>query len=169
MIRDLKDGEYTAHYDRKSGTIDGLFTLMLDGQPYQIGKKKLQRLGARSGQSRCADTNFTRGCSPIPHLEENRKNKKPTEYWLWTHSIDEYKPAGAAGIGWFFPISNTGSPERTMFGKFVRIALGLHPENRKRGSAGCIVILSWAEFIIIGEVLKALNKKGVKRIKLFVW
>lgn len=120
-----------AYYDRKKDSIEGLFTLIVNG------KEVFKQLPARSGQRFYENTNFVSGKSPIPLLG------KKTEYQLVTKAVDngEVIPKGG-GIGRFYPIcTDIANPMVIRFPEGSRFAIGLHPENRWPGSAGCIVLL----------------------------
>lgn len=129
----MSDYPITAYYDRKPGTIEGLFTLQTveNGVPTKL----FNRLPARSGQQSYCDTDWVRGQSPIPM----------GRHFLWLDPVNPGTwPKTPGGIGEFYPISSGLMNRRIIMaedtGK-VRMDIGLHPENAYPGSAGCIVLL----------------------------
>lgn len=130
----------TAYFDRWEGSIEGLFTIQesYDGKVTKV----FSQLPARSGQSAYTRTNWVRGKSPIPFSQQSKQN-----HWrLWTHSISQGQWAGERGIGEFFYISSGDDPlTMTDHRGHYRRAIGLHPENKIPGSAGCIVLVADTE------------------------
>lgn len=125
-----------AYFDRNPQNVEGFFTLVeIEGLEV---KPLFQRLPARSGQAGYTKTDWVRGKSPIPY----------GKHLLWLSPLDTGKFADYNGIGEFYPISNregskrmiwTEKPSSSFLG--VRQDIGLHPENKYPGSAGCIVLL----------------------------
>jgi hypothetical protein len=125
---------YRAFFDRNEETTNGFFTLQ-----DEKGKKLFERLPARSGQTGYTKTDWIRSRSPIPY---SKWIIKP--YRLWLASVNVGMTSKANGIGEFFPISNTEG-SREIQGPYhgqERMDIGLHWENDKPGSAGCIVLLN---------------------------
>ena len=125
---------YRAFFDRDENSINGFFTLQ-----DEKGKKLFERLPARSGQNGYTKTNWLRSRSPIPF---SKWINKP--YRLWLQSVSAGMDHKANGIGEFWPISNTDSM-REIHGPYEgqgRMDIGIHWENDKPGSAGCIVLVS---------------------------
>lgn len=153
---------WTAYYDRRDKTIEGLFTLKSSNPADEADN--LIRLPARSGQRGYEGTSWERGKSPIP----------VGKYWLWVgRGKDIGVQPGRTGIGEFYPISSGDDPRliinvgRPMPKKnrLFRQDIGLHPENALPGSAGCIVILK--DWDRLAERLRLLGKTQ-ERIPLVV-
>lgn len=125
---------YKAFYDRRGDTIEGKLTIQdSDGNPV------FKRLHARSGQMSGVGSNWMRGKSPIPFSD----NVLTQKLWLWLQPVNPFTKAGETGIGEFYPISS-GENKRIIQGprpELVRWDIGLHAENKWKGSAGCIVIV----------------------------
>ena len=125
---------HKAFFDRDLKDVNGVFTLQ-----DEKGHKLFERLPARSGQAGYTKTNWVREKSPIPmsaYLIE--------PYRLWLSSRGVGTDSKKDGIGEFWPISNmgnTGMIEGAMKGQ-LRTDIGLHWENDKKGSAGCIVLVN---------------------------
>ncbi len=119
-----------AYFDRNPRNVEGFFTLVeIEGLEV---KPLFQRLPARSGQAGYTKTDWIRGKSPIPY----------GKHLLWLSPLDTGKFADYNGIGEFYPISNREGAKRVIWGKDgTRQDIGLHPENKYPGSAGCIVLL----------------------------
>lgn len=130
---------YRAFFDRKDDTIDGFFTIIDTRKP---DSKVFNRLPARSGQAGYTHSSWIRGKSPIPFSKELGKTElmihmqRPQNFEQWPLP---------AGVGEFWFISNSTKDPQTIQDpsnpKFERVAVGLHPENLYKGSAGCIVLL----------------------------
>lgn len=156
---------YSAFYDRRLGTIEGLFTIQ-ETDHNGTTDKVFERLHSRSGQRRFANSDWVRGGSPIPYTLAIPKERP---YWLWTHSLGRDTLAGATGIGEFFPISTGDEPAIIQGdGNRKREAVGLHGENQWPGSAGCIVIVRERDFLRVRDYLRQLNTVGIRRIPLIV-
>ena len=130
--------EYKLYIDRPNtgDTIDGYLTFVT---PYITYK----RLPIRIGQIGYGGTNWVWARSPIPllqdviskklflHLQHVVKNGE-------THPLSN-KPSG---IGWFWPISDSKDQVRQIRGRDgQRGGIGLHAENKVKGSAGCPVVV----------------------------
>lgn len=121
----------TVYFQRGRGTIDGILTVQAayNGKPF----KRFEQIPVRSGQQSHADLEWIRGKSPIPFGD-------------WFLHLASYKPDQWPGdsdnIGEFFPISSSPIQTQIIYkGHLKREAIGLHPENNFKGSAGCIVAL----------------------------
>lgn len=130
---------YKAYFDRRKGSIDGLFTIhKIDGlEVTEIFK----HLPVRSGQRGFENVNWTSGKAPIPYTRELGGKvlrihiAKPRQEGQW---------ANGAGIGEFWPIYNVPGDIRLIRGDDpdeVRVDIGGHPENAFKGSAGCVVFV----------------------------
>ena len=164
---------YTLWYDRIPGTINGFLTLQ-----DQTGHKLFERLPARSGQRGYENTNWVRGCSPIPYTPSGK-----TEYIVHLDKMTNGPlfPKTRAGIGQFIPISNHVESERLISPSdpallkqgLKRLDIGLHPENAYVGSEGCVVLL-WEtrerkqRVKALFDFLTTLKANGVKQLKLVV-
>ncbi len=152
----------TAYFDRSENTIEGFFTLKTverdtSDPTYVKTIKEFSKLPARSGLKGTEKTSWERGHSPIPwtrnaNVEEVKKNPKlfPECLWIWLRLVlQEGQWAGNTGIGEFRYISTEltqpsiiRSPSNP---SLVREAIGIHPENSRKGSSGCIVLLASTE------------------------
>jgi hypothetical protein len=130
-MTEIKPIQFDAYFDRSTSGIEGAFTLqqVLNGKAIKL----FERLPARSGQRGWTNKEWVRGKSAIPF----------GTFRLWTKPIKVGKKADYDGIGEFFNISS--GDKRTVIQGFVsqqyREAIGLHRENDKPGSLGCIVLL----------------------------
>lgn len=134
-----------AYYDRQPRTIDGFFSLK-DGSDFLV-----EKIWARSGQQACSNTSWDRGQSPIPYSKEV---VEPLKIWLTPYTNG--KDFDPDGIGLFWPISTSQIDRGLIKGWYPgqeRRVVGLHPENRFDGSAGCIV-LRWDNAANRGKVEK---------------
>jgi hypothetical protein len=130
-MTEIKPIQFDAYFDRSTSGIEGAFTLqqVLNGKAIKL----FEKLPARSGQRGWTKTDWTTEKSPIPF----------GHYRLWTKSLKPGKKANFDGIGEFFQISN-GDQRGIIQGpnkEQRRVGVGLHRENNKPGSAGCIVLL----------------------------
>jgi hypothetical protein len=155
--------EIRAFYDRKKDSIEGLFTLVVNG------KTVFKQLAARSGQNGYQSTNFVSGKSPIPLLG------RETEYVISTQAISNGATIPTDGqIGRFYPICTSLKDRmRIVFSEGSRFAIGLHPENAFKGSLGCIVlVVDTPERIkAVLELFRMLDNfyiKGIKGVRLTV-
>jgi hypothetical protein len=126
---------FRAFYDRQDHTIAGFFTLQVtqDGETTKL----FDKLPARSGQNGFTSTDWVRSKSPIPK----------GGYFLWLRPLNKGQWAGERGIGEFFHISSSKDDPLIIHGPAgqQRVGVGLHPENKLPGSAGCIVLLADSE------------------------
>jgi hypothetical protein len=140
----------TAYYDRQANTIEGLFTVRTveDGRII----KELRQLKARSGQRGSENTSWVRGKSPIPFGEHYLWIDKPLQAW---------QSAGQSGIGHFLNISSGLDNRRLILGPNgeMRDLIGLHPENKWIGSAGCIVLIETAQMWDMFKYIDSLKDK----------
>ncbi len=140
-----------------------------------IYKKKshvFKQLPVRSGQAGYLNAPWVRSRGAIPYNREVKSGK------LYIHLQPVEDPRGDFnnnGIGLFFPISDSTEQTKTIKGddaREVRFDVGLHPENKWVGSAGCIVLV-W-DTPAKREVAEALmewlqlQKKNFKYIELEV-
>lgn len=127
----LKPIQVDAYFDRSTSGIEGAFTLqrVVDGKV----EKLFEKLPARSGQRGWTNKEWVRGKSAIPFGALR----------LWTKPIKVGKKADYDGIGEFFNISSGNNRDiiQGFAPQQVRESIGLHRENDKPGSAGCIVLL----------------------------
>lgn len=147
----------TAYYDRQADTIEGFFTLRAVENGQII--KEFRRLPARSGQKGFENTSWTRGKSPIPF----------GEFWLWIDKpLQPWASAGERGIGHFLNISSSRVNRRLIQGLNgqMRDLIGLHPENKFAGSAGCIVLVESPQIWEMFRYLEELPDAGIKLIVL---
>lgn len=128
----------TIFYAKKAGH----FTVQdEDGIPISHNGFTFKQLPARSGQAGYLNAPWTRSRGAIPYNHQVKGGK------LYLHLQPVKDPRGDFnnnGIGLFFPISDSTEQTKTIKGFFsreVRFDIGLHPENRWNGSAGCIVLL----------------------------
>ena len=121
--------EYKFFFKRYVDRIDGLLTFQ-----DKNAKPVFQRVPSRSGQSGYTDTSWVRGMSPIPL----------GKHYLFLNPLNKGLRADDNGIGLFFPIgSRKNSTTIWSINRFAkRTAIGLHEENTKPGSAGCVVVLT---------------------------
>jgi hypothetical protein len=155
--------EVRAFYDRRKDSIEGLFTLIVNG------KTVFKQLAARSGQNGSQSTNFVSGKSPIPLIG------KETEYVISTQAISNGATIPTGGqIGRFYPIcTSLKNRMRIVFPQGERFAIGLHPENAFKGSLGCIVLVvetakQVKEVLALFRMLDNFYKKGIEGIRLTV-
>lgn len=146
---------YKIFFDRSKTSIDGVLTLQ-DGE----GNKIIDRIHVRSGVEGYQGTDWVRGHSPIPY----------GIYWLTLESNNKGVKAGEKGIGEAFPISSNGDGMRIEGNKAgqLRTEIMLHEENKRRGSAGCIVVVNKNDWANIMRELEAIKKEGHKHIRLEV-
>lgn len=168
---------YRCFYDRKPGTVDGVFTVLevtQDESGNYSSWKVFDRLPARSGQQLECNTSWRRGRSPIPY-SHTWPQAQQFKIWLDPRNQEEF-PSAPGGIGRFWPISNHAWNQnytKHPFGNQIRTVLGLHPENLFRGSKGCIVLL-WdtperkAEVQRLFNFFRELIRKGVVSVELVV-
>jgi len=154
---------YKAFFKRSLSNVDGVFTIQdLDGNAI------FKRLPARSGQAGFTKGSWTRGKSPIPFGTHYIRIAKPNQEGQW---------AGDNGIGEFWPIYNVESNTRLIKqadGKGERWDVGLHPENKHKGSAGCIVLINETqaqkkELVRLSKFLKSLIAQGYDSLVLEVF
>jgi hypothetical protein len=148
----------TAYFDRSEKTIEGFFTLRTverdDSDPSKVRIiKEFSKLPSRSGLKGAEKTSWERSRSPIPwtrNANVEAVKKKPLQFpeclWIWLRLVlQEGLWAGDKGIGEFRYISS-GLTEPSIIRSpsdpsLVREAVGIHPENGRKGSLGCIVLL----------------------------
>ena len=120
---------HKAYFKRRQDTIEAVFTLHRDGVPVTFKGQTFERMPARSGQFGSTNTSWQRGKSPIPL----------GRHYLWLKP----RPLLMTPGGDFFPISSSKSNDRLITNKdgLERWDIGVHKENDKPGSAGCIVLL----------------------------
>ena len=130
------------YYDKKKGLLtvqdDAGYPVVFEykGKPF-----KFKQLPSRSGQAGYLNAPWTRSRGAIPYNEQVKTGE------LYLHLQPVKDPRGDFnnnGIGLFFPISDSKDQVRTIKGHHsleVRFDIGLHPENKYAGSAGCIVLL----------------------------
>lgn len=124
---------YTIWFKRNPARVDGQLTI--NGND---GKMIFTRLHARSGQEGWTKTSWTSSKSPIPYSKEIKGDLR-----LWLHPRQKDQWAGATGIGEFWPISSQDSDDVFIWsldGKKFRKVIGGHPDNKWKGSAGCVVL-----------------------------
>jgi hypothetical protein len=140
-------------YDRNENTVDGFLTLIKiddDGTVTNVFKK----LAARSGQAGHTKTSWTRGKSPIPY-GTHKMTTKPTPLWM--------EPVGTP----FFAIGSLIEKIRVIFsGESERWDIGLHLENRFKGSAGCVVVVDRTQGMILFDYIKKLDERYIDFIVL---
>lgn len=160
--------EMTGFIKRFRNSVDCLFTL----HEWEEGQliEHFTRLPARSGQAGYTNTNWFRGKSPIPI----------GEHWLHLSPRQTGQKGGASqetstGIGEFWPISSDLNQTSIIWGPNgeIREHIGLHWENRWKGSAGCPV-LQWdtpEREARVESVMETLRKKSktIKAIRLKVF
>lgn len=156
---------YKAWYDKKKG----LFTIQNDK-----GIKLFERLFVRSGQAGYLNAPWVRNTGAIPTNKQVAGNK------LYIHTTPVKDAKGDFnndGIGLFFPISDSLTRKDIIRGlnpREERWHIGLHPENKYNGSAGCIVLL-WNTVNRKKKVsslftwLECLAMKSIKAIELEVF
>ncbi len=131
---------YKAYFDRDKKTVDGFFSVIDE----KTGEKIFDRFPVRSGQRAYTTTSWISGKSPIPFSSEL---KAPLKISLKSKPLQEDQWAGEAGIGEFWPVYN--HPTRTDLiinaDGLQRVAIGCHPENSYKGSAGCVVFVNDTE------------------------
>lgn len=152
----------TAYFDRNEKSIEGAFTLRtIERDPAKPENfkivKEFSRLPARSGLRGSEKTSWERGSSPIPwtrnaNVDVVKKNplQFPECLWIWLRLVLQAGQwAGSTGIGEFRYISSgltnptiIQSPSKP---SLVRRDIGIHPENSRAGSLGCIVLLASSE------------------------
>jgi hypothetical protein len=131
-----------AYYDKKKG----LLTFQDDaGYPIVFQHKgksyKFKQLPVRSGQAGYLNAPWVRSRGAIPYNAQVKTGE------LYIHLKPVEDPRGDFnnnGIGLFFPISDSVEQRKTIKGyevREVRFDMGLHPENKWVGSAGCIVLV----------------------------
>lgn len=164
-FKDLK-----VFFDRKPEDIYGWLTV----QAVIKGKvvKLFDRLPVRSGQKGHTPTSWTVGKSPIPYSPKG----SPFRLWVDYSLKPRIMPVGEETIGEFFNISSgddRGVIVNPANSSQRRTAVGLHPENKWDGTAGCIAV-EWddrghyAEWIKLSAFLRDLGRSGVKWIPLEV-
>ena len=119
-------------YKRQKGSVEGTL------QVKDSDGKVIAELPARSGQQEAADTDWETAKSPIPFSPAGE------DYYLSLKPLENSAvfAEGNENVGLFFPISSDESqPEIIEQGGKTRTAIGLHSENDKPGSAGCVVVL----------------------------
>lgn len=135
MVLALDPAPFKAYFDRDVNNVNGLFSIV-DAS----GVKVFNRLPVRSGQAGFTHTSWTSGKSPIPFSKEL---SAPLRILLNHPNQEGQWPATPGGIGEFWLITNVPGTDliRGKEAGHVRQAIGCHPENAYRGSAGCIVFL----------------------------
>ena len=128
---------------------------------------KFKQLPVRSGQAGYLNAPWTRSVGAIPYNHQVKTN----ELYIHLQPVkDSRGDFNNDGIGLFFPISDSKDQVRTIKGadaREVRFDIGLHPENRWVGSAGCIVLLwNTPERKEMVEALFAWLKLQSKTVKL---
>lgn len=151
---------WKAYFKRGTTSCDGLFTLQY-AENGKVISKPFDRIHARSGAPSFYNTEWVGGKSPIPR----------GTFHLWLASNNRGQDAGSYGIGEFFPISSDDSkiyiredqcagwgPHPVGVEPRKRSEIGLHEENKWKGTAGCIAIVNTDDF----DRIKAfLHKLGV--------
>lgn len=138
-------------FDRNASGVDGKLTLLRlndDGTHEPVFKQ----VKARSGQAGFTHTNWVNSKSPIPY----------GDFWMTTTPVPlQMEPRNTP----FFAI---GSDPKNIgvikIGKGKRTAIGLHKENRFKGSAGCIVIVNMDIADAMFEYIKNLNEAFIEVI-----
>jgi len=150
-------------FQRHQGTNEGWLTVIEDG------KKVFTRLPCRTGQASAIGQEFewTRGRGPIPALDP---------LYLWTSANlngGKMFPTSREGIGRFYHISSGGNKQvisKPGTSMTYRVAIGIHPENGFKGSAGCVVLIhdlpSQRENVKkLFAYLDGLAARGIKRVR----
>lgn len=125
---------FTIWFKRFPNRVDGQLTINSTK-----GENIFTRLHARSGQEGWTKTNWTSSKSPIPYSKDVKGDLR---LWLRPRQKDQW--AGATGIGEFWPISSQDGDDIFIWsldGKQSRKVIGGHPENKFKGSAGCVVLV----------------------------
>lgn len=129
----------TAYFDRSNDSTEGVFTVQTTSF-YDDGQNSILVVGklpARSGQRGYTHTSWVRGKSPVPYGDHL--------LWLKPQNLGLDVEKDPRGMGAFYFISNTPDNKRLIkdpFSPYERFDIGLHEENDKPGSAGCIVLLN---------------------------
>ena len=149
----MSDISYTAFFDRDTTTVDGWFTIQEFNRKTGRVTKLINRVAARSGQAGYTDTDWVTGQSPIPR----------GTHTLYTAPLNKGQDAGATGIGEFYPIDNCGDRTSiwTANRRFRRLNIGLHEENKWRGSAGCVVIVKDKDWEKVKQIIATMRKNKV--------
>lgn len=131
-----------------------------------------KQLPVRSGQAGYLNAPWTRSRGAIPYNHQVKSGK----LYIHLRPVEDRRgDFNNDGIGLFFPISDSTEQTKTIKGddaREVRFDIGLHPENRWVGSAGCIVLV-WdtkAKKEVAEALLEwlQLQRKAVKCIELKV-
>lgn len=143
---------FKIYFDRSKTSIDGVLTLQ-----DHLGNKIIDRIHVRSGAEGYQNKEWVREHSPIPY----------GVYWLTLASNNKGKKAGDAGIGEAYPISSNGDGMNIWGDKpnEHRSEIMLHEENKKRGSAGCVVVVNANDWANIQKELATIAKKGYTLIR----
>lgn len=127
--------KFTLYFDKQVHSIDGALTLQAYDPDTKKARTLFHRMAARSGQKGYEGTDWVRGKSPVPF----------GRHQIDLHSLKAGKWSDYDGIGEFFKIFTDSSNTRRIYdhkrNNYQRFDIGLHPENTKPGSAGCIVLL----------------------------
>jgi len=148
-----------AYFDRNKASINGWLTVQTGN-----GDKLIDRVEARSGQAGHTNSSWTRAKSPIPFSTE------VGQLYLYTRANNQGQEAGATGIGEAYPI-DTQSDKMTIKesgGRRIRTEIMVHQENKRKGSAGCIVIVGDADWELFKKLMTQLRLNGVAKIPLEV-
>lgn len=139
-------------FDRSKTSIDGVLTLQ-----DHLGNKIIDRIHVRSGAEGYQNQEWVRQKSPIPY----------GVFWLTLESNNKGQKAGEKGIGEAYPISSNGDGIHIWGEKReeLRTEIMLHEENKRRGSAGCVVVVNPNDWANIQKELAAIAKKGYKMIR----
>ena len=149
---------YQIFVERRPDSIMGVMSVVGSD-----GSKPFDRIPIRSGQRGFTGKNtlWVRGKSPCP----------PGVFNVWTDSNNKGQVAGLRGIGEAFPVDTEGD-RWTIKGSGpgqLREEIMIHEENSMAGSAGCIVVVSHAQWRKFLAFMHALNEQRVPRLKLTVF
>lgn len=150
-----------AWFARGHNKADGYLTIQDDkGVPITYQGVTFKRIPVTSGQAGFYSTDWVSGKSPTPR----------GKWRLWTFCYQRgQNPTGTDKIGQFYPIS---SGENSQFiysldGKHLRDAVGLHPDNKWKGTIGCTAVredLYNEYFVPLAAFLDYLHSIGIKWI-----
>lgn len=121
----------------------------------------IRDIRTRTGRPNRGNTKGISAVSPIPD----------GKFLIWNfkkfiQQLGQFNPKGGE-IGHFYYISDTKTNHLNIKdGKTIRVAIGLHPENDFEGSAGCIVVVSHAQF---KKIVDLFNRFPECHIPLTVW
>lgn len=148
---------WKAYFKRGLTSCEGVLTIQ-KSENGQVVEKPINQILTRSGHPDFFNREWVRAKSPCPR----------GLFRLWLTPTNKGIAAGQTGIGEFYPMSSDDSrfninenecgPMPVGATIRRRSQIGLHEENKWRGSAGCLVVVKHTDWIKIRDLLRELGK-----------